>query len=72
MKLTINGNLETIDHEKITVTELLKLKNVEVPQMVSVELNGEIIDQSEYEKIQIKDSDAIEFLYFMGGGSFGI
>ncbi|MCL4550550.1 MAG: sulfur carrier protein ThiS [Bacteroidetes bacterium] len=72
MTLKINGNLETIDQEKITVARLLKLKNVEMPEMVSVELNGEIIEQSNYEKIEVKDSDAIEFLYFMGGGSLGI
>ena len=72
MKLTINGNLETVDQEKITVSELLKLKSVAMPEMVSVELNGEIIDSGAYEKIEVKDSDTIEFLYFMGGGSFGI
>jgi len=72
MKLTINGNLETVDQEKITITQLLKLKNVEAPEMVSVELNGEIIEHADYERIEVKDSDTIEFLYFMGGGSFGI
>lgn len=72
MQLTINGKPETIDKEKITVSELLKLKNVEMPEMVSVELNGEIIDRSEYDKIELKDSDTIEFLYFMGGGNNGI
>ncbi|MFA3783526.1 sulfur carrier protein ThiS [Melioribacteraceae bacterium 4301-Me] len=72
MKLTINGNTETINKEKITVSELLKLKNVAMPEMVSVELNGEIIDSSSYEKIEVKDSDVIEFLYFMGGGKIGL
>ncbi len=72
MNLIINGNSETIDKEKITISLLLKLKNVEMPQMVSVELNGRIIEQSEYEKIEVKDSDKIEFLYFMGGGSLGV
>lgn len=72
MKLTINGITENIDKEKITVSELLKLKNVEMPEMVSVELNGEIIERNDYDKIELKDSDSIEFLYFMGGGLFGI
>ncbi|MCX7798573.1 MAG: sulfur carrier protein ThiS [Melioribacter sp.] len=72
MQLTINGKTETIEKEKITISELLKIKNVQMPEMVSVELNGEIIERSDYDKIELKDSDTIEFLYFMGGGTNGI
>ncbi len=72
MELTINGKKEIIDKEKLSISELLKIKNVEMPQMVSVELNGEIIDRENYDTVELKDSDVIEFLYFMGGGSNGI
>ncbi|MGK9475655.1 sulfur carrier protein ThiS [Melioribacter sp. OK-6-Me] len=68
MKLTINGNNENIEKDKLTVSELLKLKNVEMPEMVSVELNGEILDREKYDSTELQDSDVIEFLYFMGGG----
>ncbi len=72
MELTINGKIENIDKEKLTITELLKLKDVQMPDMVSVELNGEIIDRKDYETTELKNSDTIEFLYFMGGGCNGI
>lgn len=72
MELTINGKKEIIDKEKLTVSELLKLKDVQMPEMVSVELNGEIIDRKDYDKIELQNSDTIEFLYFMGGGNNGI
>ncbi|AFN74111.1 thiamine biosynthesis protein ThiS [Melioribacter roseus P3M-2] len=68
MNLTINGNNENIEKDKLTVSELLKLKDVEMPEMVSVELNGEILDRDKYDTTELKDSDVIEFLYFMGGG----
>jgi sulfur carrier protein len=33
-----------------------------------VELNGEILDRPVFESTPVKEGDAIEFLYFMGGG----
>ncbi len=37
-------------------------------QMVSVELNGQILKRSEFETTKLKDDDKVEFLYYMGGG----
>lgn len=68
MQLTINGTTETIAKETLTLAELLKLKNVAMPEMVSVELNGEIVERHQYERTEIKNNDVVEFLYFMGGG----
>lgn len=68
MKLIINGKEETVERDKITVTELLKAKNVQMPEMVSVEYNGEILDRTAFEITAVKEGDRVEFLYFMGGG----
>jgi sulfur carrier protein len=37
--------------------------------MVSVELNGEILERTLFGTTLLKDGDRVEFLYFMGGGS---
>ena len=68
MKLIINGKEASIS-ECITVNKLLTEQNVKMPEMVSVELNGEILKRSEYENKSLQDGDKVEFLYFMGGGS---
>ncbi len=68
MKLSINGKEEEIAGE-VTVRQLLALKQVQSPEMVSVELNGVILKRIEFETLKVKESDTIEFLYFMGGGS---
>jgi sulfur carrier protein len=68
MNLIISGKNETVNLTQNTISELLKVKKVEMPEMVSVELNGEILQQSEYDSTIVKDGDEIEFLYFMGGG----
>ena len=36
--------------------------------MVSVELNGDILDREAFDSTNLKDDDQVEFLYFMGGG----
>ena len=68
MNLTINGKPETAP-DGVTVTELLRLRNVATPDMVSVELNGEILERGAFDATLIKDGDQLEFLYFMGGGA---
>jgi sulfur carrier protein len=68
MKLIINGK-ETNCSESLTVTELLVEQKVKMPDMVSVEINGQILRRTEFEQTVLKDDDKVEFLYFMGGGS---
>lgn len=68
MKITINGNEEEIVSE-MTVRELLAARNVESPEMVSVEHNGTILNRSDFATVVVRGGDVIEFLYFMGGGS---
>lgn len=69
MKIKINGIDSVLDKDNITVLELLGIKDVEAPDMVSVQYNGEIIEREEFDTTVIKENDDIEFLYFMGGGS---
>ncbi|WP_263833462.1 sulfur carrier protein ThiS [Sulfurospirillum oryzae] len=68
MKLTINGDVKEIK-DGIVLTELLIIENVEMPEMVSVQLNDEFRRQDEYPTIALKEGDEINFLYFMGGGA---
>ena len=68
MNLVINGK-ETNIADGLTVNQLLAQENVQMPDMVSVELNGQILKRTKFEEAVLKDNDKVEFLYFMGGGS---
>ena len=68
MQLIINGKEEMMP-DVLTVTDLLKIRGIETPEMVSVELNSEILSRGDFEKTYLKEKDQIEVLYFMGGGS---
>jgi sulfur carrier protein len=69
MKIVVNG--QQVDcGDGLTVNELLIEQKVKMPDMVSVELNGQILRRTEFEQTILKDDDKVEFLYFMGGGSW--
>jgi sulfur carrier protein len=68
MNLVVNGKNADIT-ETLTISELLTKEDVKLPQMVSVELNGQILKRSEFETTRLKDDDKVEFLYYMGGGT---
>ncbi len=66
MKLTLNGK-ESDFSDGLAVSELLVEEQVKTPEMVSVELNGQILKRSKFDTI-LKDGDKVEFLFFAAGG----
>ena len=70
MKLTLNGK-ESDFTDGLTVNELLVEQQVKTPEMVSVEINGQILKRSKFEDTVLKDGDKIEFLFFAAGGRCG-
>ncbi len=68
MKLIVNGKESKLT-EGLTISQLLIEQEVKMPEMVSVELNGQILKRSEFESTTLNQGDKVEFLYFMGGGN---
>jgi sulfur carrier protein len=66
MQVTINGKTEEVSGS--TVLDILKAKDVS-PQMVAVELNSKMLDRDKLGSTVVKDGDAIELLFYMGGGA---
>ena len=69
MKVTIAGNVKAIA-EGTTLAQLVIDEKVENPEYVTVTVNDEFVENHDLENVVIKENDNIEFLYFMGGGSF--
>ena len=71
MKLSVNGQETELDAaEGLSVSELLVEREVRMPDMVSVELNGEILKRGNFDSTTLREGDKVEFLYFMGGGQW--
>lgn len=66
IEVFVNGKKEQIE-EEINLTKLLEDKNIK-KEMVTVELNSEIIDKNKYNDTKIQKGDKLEFVYYMGGG----
>ncbi len=67
-KITVNGEAQEVQLP-LSLTELIKQNDVQQPEMVSVQLNDDFVDRNEWDSLQIKEGDSVDFLYFMGGGS---
>ena len=67
-KIYVNGDVQEVSLP-LNVSELIKQNEVQQPEMVSVQVNEEFAEPNDWEKIQIKEGDKVDFLYFMGGGS---
>ena len=67
-KIYVNGDVQEVNLP-LNVSELIIKNNVVQPEMVSVQVNEEFAERDDWEKIQLKEGDKVDFLYFMGGGS---
>ena len=66
-KIIVNGEPQEVQLP-ITVAQLIKLNDVQQPDMVSVQVNLDFLDRGDYDNHQLSEGDEVEFLYFMGGG----
>ena len=66
-KVIVNGEPQEVQLP-LSLTELIRQNDVQQPEMVSVQVNDDFVDRSEWDTLLIKEGDSVDFLYFMGGG----
>ena len=71
VKITVAGKVKEYE-DGLNITQLIEKENVETPEYVTVSINDEFIETEAKATTVLKDGDNVEFLYFMGGGSYGI
>ena len=69
MKITVAGNKKEYE-DGITVAELIVKENVENPEYVTVTVNDDFVERDDSVTTKLNEGDAVEFLYFMGGGAY--
>ena len=67
-KIYVNGDAQEVNLP-LSVSELINNSNVQQPEMVSVQVNEEFAEREDWDAIQLKEGDKVDFLYFMGGGA---
>ena len=67
IKITLNGKPNEIK-SGLTVSDLL-LKWKVRPELVTVEVNEQIVQKLDYDATRLQGGDKVEFVFYMGGGS---
>ncbi|HBS87201.1 MAG: thiamine biosynthesis protein ThiS [Bacteroidetes bacterium GWF2_38_335] len=67
MRFELNNTPEEIDNQKLTVSELLKIKNYTFKLLV-IKINGVYVRKEEYETSLIKEGDQVTVLHLVSGG----
>ncbi len=67
IKIKLNGKTQEIS-SGMNVSDLL-LKWKIRPELVTVEINENILQKLDYEGTKIQEGDNVEFVFYMGGGS---
>lgn len=67
MTIVVAGEKKEVQ-EGLTLGELIRIENVEMPEYVTVSINEEFVESDQKESTVLKEGDNVEFLYFMGGG----
>ncbi|WP_455714746.1 sulfur carrier protein ThiS [Anaerosporobacter sp.] len=69
MYITVAGKKTEVE-DGISIEKLIEVEEIENPLYVTVSVNEEFIDSNAFAETVLKENDSVEFLYFMGGGSF--
>ena len=68
MNILLNGTSQEFPEEPLTISAILTRSAVLKPETVTVQLNGEFVDPADFSRTVVTNGDAIDFLYFLGGG----
>ncbi len=66
IKIKANGKIKSIP-ENYKMSDLINKLKIPIKK-VAIELNQEIIDKKNIDKINLKNNDKIEIVHFIGGG----
>ena len=67
MKIILNNRPESFKADKLTVNELLKVKNFTF-RMLVIKINGKLIKKAEYNTSTISDGDVVIVMHLVSGG----
>ncbi len=67
MNVTLNNRPEVFEGDKLTISEILKLKNYTFRMMV-IKVNGILIKKDQYIVQEVTHGDDIQIIHMISGG----
>lgn len=65
MTITVNDKVYATD--QVSIEGFLKKRGFQ-PQLIVVELNGEILQRSHWDEVQLRDGDILQMAHMVAGG----
>jgi thiamine biosynthesis protein ThiS len=67
MEITLNNNKETFQEEKLTVADIIRIRNFTFKLLVT-KLNGQLVKKEDRDKVFVNDGDDVMVLHLISGG----
>ena len=67
MQISLNNQQETFEQDKLTISEILAIKNFTFKMLV-IKLNGTLVKKADYPVTEIKDGDELVVVHLVCGG----
>ena len=67
MNIILNNRPESLKHERLSINQLLKIKNFTFKMLV-IKKNGILVKKDAYDSTEISDGDDIIVLHLVSGG----
>lgn len=67
MNITLNNRPESFEYDRLSITELLKIKKFSFKMLV-IKINGKLIRKPAYESTFVKDGDDLQIIHMISGG----
>lgn len=67
MEITLNNNKETFQEEKLTVADIIRIRNFTFRLLVT-KVNGKLVKKEDRDKVFVNDGDDVMVLHLISGG----
>lgn len=67
MRIVLNNTVEDFEGEKLTVDQIMKIKNFTFKMLV-VKLNGAVVYKDKFDSTVVIDGDDLTILHLISGG----
>ena len=67
MNITLNNRPQFFEADRLTISEILKLKKFSLKMLV-VKVNGKLIKKNQYATQEVIDADNVQILHLISGG----
>jgi thiamine biosynthesis protein ThiS len=67
MNIILNNRPEIIEHDEVTISDLLQIKKFSFKMLV-IKVNGQLVKRHEYDTKVIKSGDDVSVFHLITGG----